>query len=109
MARITWLGEAECLWNEVAFPPGVPVEISDQYMLGKARNNPFFRVEDAPSTQWREPETEADSADVSFFDDPPGVDEANPQPYTPIAAADPPPKRKRGRPPKVRDNGNGDD
>ena len=27
MARITWLGEAECLWNEVTFPPGVPVEI----------------------------------------------------------------------------------
>ena len=55
MARITWLGDAECIWNDVTFPAGVPVEITDAYMLGKARNSPFFKVE----------------TDVSFFDDPP--------------------------------------
>ena len=83
MARITWLGEAECLWNEVTFPPGVPVEIADQYMLGKARNNPFFKVE----------------MDVSFFDDPPAI-----MPETWTNTPNTPPKRKRGRPPKVRTN-----
>jgi len=86
MARITWLGEAECLWNEVTFPPGVPVEISDQYMLGKARNNPFFKVE----------------TDVSFFDDQPAI---MPEAWT-NTPEDLPLKRKRGRPPKVRTNGN---
>jgi len=87
MARITWLGEAECAWNNVVFPPGVPVEIDDAYMLGKARNNPFFKVEDTPP-------------DVSFFDDPPGVG-IMPETWTNDAL---PLKRKRGRPPKVRDN-----
>jgi len=87
MARITWLGEAECLWNEVTFPPGVPVEIADQYMLGKARNNPFFKVE----------------TDVSFFDDPPEAQSRiMPETWTNDAE---PLKRKRGRPPKVRHNG----
>jgi len=82
MARITWLGDAECLWNDVTFPVGVPVEIDDPYMLGKARNSPFFKVE----------------TDVSFFDDPPAI---MPETWT----NDPPLKRKRGRPPKVRING----
>ena len=99
MARITWLGEAECLWNEVTFPPGVPVEISDQYMLGKARNNPFFKAE----------------TDVSFFDDlPPSAREDGrlrpdvmPETWTntPEVTDRQPLKRKRGRPPKVRHNG----
>jgi hypothetical protein len=82
MAKITWLGDTECKWNDVVFPPSVPVEISDQYMLGKARNSPFFKVE----------------TDVSFFDDPPAL---MPETWTNDAE---PPKRKRGRPPKVRHN-----
>jgi len=76
MARITWLGEDECAWNNVVFPPGVPVEIADPYMIGKARHNPFFRLEDA-------------------------APELMPETWT----NDEPPKRKRGRPPKVRVNG----
>ncbi len=91
MARITWLGDAECIWNDVTFPAGVPVETDDPYMIGKARNSPFFKVEmdvsffdDPPATQWREPETEAD--------------------YSPECVVDPSPKRKRGRPPKVRNH-----
>ena len=88
MARITWLGEDECAWNNVVFPPGVPVEIDDPYMLGKARNNPFFKVE----------------TDVSFFDDPPVI---MPEMWTntPDVPDRQPLKRKRGRPPKVRQNG----
>jgi len=86
MARITWLGDAECLWNEVTFPPSVPVEISDPYMVGKARNNPFFKVE----------------TDVSFFDDPPDPPAIMPETWTNTPL---PHKRKRGRPPKVKHNG----
>ena len=86
MARITWLGDAECAWSDVVFPPGVPVDIADAYMIGKARNNPFFKVE----------------TDVSFFDDPPAI---MPEAWT-NTPEDLPLKRKRGRPPKVRTNGN---
>jgi len=86
MARIIWLGEAECAWNNVVFPPGVPVEISDPYMLGKARNNPFFKVEDGRLRPDVMPETWTNT---------PQDDIADRQPL----------KRKRGRPPKVRHNG----
>lgn len=82
MPKIIWLGDAECLWNDVVFPPGQPVETDDTYMLGKARNSPFFKVE----------------TDVSFFDDPPAI---MPETWTNTPL---PLKRKRGRPPKVRDN-----
>lgn len=47
--KIVWLGEGDVLeteWNDVAFRAGVPVEISDPYMIGKARGNPFFEVID---------------------------------------------------------------
>ena len=88
MPKITWLGDAECTWNDVVFLPCVPVEIDDPYMIGKARNSPFFKVE----------------TDVSFFDDPPGI---MPETWTntPDVPDRQPFKRKRGRPPKVRDNG----
>jgi hypothetical protein len=90
MAKITWLGHAECTWNDVVFPPSVPVDIDDPYMLGKARNSPFFKVE----------------TDVSFFDDPPEVSGLMPETWTNTPPDDLPRKRKRGRPPKVRHNGN---
>ena len=91
MPKITWLGDAECRWNDVVFPPGTPIETDDPYMLGKARNSPFFKVE----------------TDVSFFDDPPPSaredgrlrpDMIMPETWT--NTPDDPPKRKRGRPPK---------
>ena len=81
MAKITWLGDAECKWNDVVFPPGQPIDVDDAYMLGKARNSPFFKVE----------------TDVSFFDDPPAI---MPETWT-NTPVDQPPKRKRGRPPKL--------
>jgi hypothetical protein len=93
MTKITWLGDAECLWNDVTFPVGVPIEIDDPYMIGKARNSPFFKVE----------------MEVSFFDDPPDVVQSafgpNTWPIAPEAWTNTPSKRKRGRPPKVRANG----
>jgi hypothetical protein len=91
MARITWLGDAECIWNDVTFPAGVPMEITDPYMIGKARTNPFFRLEeDAPSRitpeTWTNTPLDYTPSDVFG-------------PPIPALQADPP-KRKRGRPPK---------
>lgn len=100
MTKLTWLGDAECIWNEVTFQPGMPVEIDDPYMLGKARNSPFFKVE----------------TEVSFFDDPPPAREDGLRPdvapsimpeswtNTPDVPDRQPLKRKRGRPPKVKAN-----
>ena len=84
MPKITWLGDDPCVWNEVTFPPGVPLEIDDAYMIGKARNNPFFRLEE-------------DAAQLG---------PAKPEMWTETAPEDypEPPKRTRGRPPKVRAN-----
>lgn len=89
VAKITWLGEDECLWNEVTFLPGVPVETDDAYMIGKARTNPFFKLEDAKSVFGLTPEmwTETAPENAMAFE------------------AMEPPKRKRGRPPKVRIDG----
>jgi len=108
MAKITWKGEAEgplsCTWNGITFPVGRAVEVDDPWMIAKARGNPFFKVEDAAApieptgakaaapTQWREPETEADPTDVSFFDDPHPLD------FPPDYPPEDEPKRKRGRP-----------
>ena len=82
MPKITWLGDDQCIWNEVTFSPGVPVAIDDAYMIGKARTNPFFRLEE----------------DVA------PLGPAKPEMWTETAPEPDPPKRKRGRPPKVRHN-----
>jgi hypothetical protein len=107
MAKITWKGEAEgppsCTWNGIIFPVGRAVEVTDETMIRKAKGNPFFKVDDEPQkVQWREPDTEADPADVSFFDDPPEV----PLDYPPDYPPEEEPKRKPGRPRKVTADGN---
>jgi hypothetical protein len=91
MARITWLGDVECMWNNVVFPPGKPVEIDDAHMIGKAKTNRFFRLDEGvPRPQGTvygpAPEMWTNSPDY------PPEDEQ-------------PPRRKRGRPPRIRDNG----
>ena len=83
MARITWLGDTECNWNDVVFPPGTPVETDDSYMIGKARTNPFFQLDEGVPR--------------------PQGTVYGPMPETWTNDAEPL-KRKRGRPPKVRDN-----
>jgi hypothetical protein len=98
MPKITWLGDDPCIWNEVTFLPGVPMDIDDPYMIGKARHSPFFRLEEdvapAPvqSVFGPMPEmwTETAPEDAMAFE---------------AMETDHPPKRKRGRPPKVRHNG----
>ena len=136
MAKLTWLGPddyeagetppSSCTWNGITFPVGVAVEVDHPTMIAKAKGNRMFKVEDAgtvsttpavpygPMPQWREPDTEADPADVSFFDDPPEVETpldlpasaredgrlARPDDYPPEEE----PKRKPGRPRKVTPN-----
>jgi hypothetical protein len=121
MAKLTWLGSEDyregesplesITWCGVLFTAGDKVEVTDEWMIAKARGNRFFKVEDDDGintplnpTQWREPETEADPADVSFFDDPPGVE--TPLDYPPDYPPEEEPKRKRGRPRKVIADGN---
>jgi hypothetical protein len=140
MAKLTWLGSEDyregetpleaCEWCGVLFTAGDRVEVTDQWMISKARGNHFFRVEEdevpasfigplghperLPATQWREPATEADPADVSWFDDPPEAD-LPPRPITPPEdLPDYPPEdepdqrpKRRGRPPRIRDNADG--
>ena len=54
MAKITWLGEDDLAndipgpsfntWNGIRFPKGVAVEVADEYMVAKARENQFYKV-----------------------------------------------------------------
>lgn len=49
IAALVWLGDEdesvlETVWNEVTFPKGVPVNVSDPYFVKKARGNRFFEV-----------------------------------------------------------------
>jgi hypothetical protein len=123
MAKLTWLGSEDyregetplesCEWCGVLFTAGDKVEVTDEHMIAKARGNRFFKVEEdvLPVTQWREPATEADPADVSWFDDPP---EVGPRLITPPEELpdyppedDPDRPKRRGRPRRIRDNGDG--
>ena len=58
MAKITWLGEDEyhdgvagpsfCMGpGGIKFPKDVPIEVTDNAFIAKARNNRFFDVEGA--------------------------------------------------------------
>ena len=88
MAKLTWRGPddyeagetppSSCTWNGITFPVGVAVEVDNPTMIAKAGAIACsrWRMTQAAKTaltQWREPATEADPADVSFFDDPPEV------------------------------------
>mgnify|MGYP003552877146 FL=1 len=48
--KATWLGGPgepdHCEWMGVIFPKGEPVEITDEFMIRKAKGNKFFVVED---------------------------------------------------------------
>lgn len=58
MARVTWLGEDDLhnggagpsfvVWNGQKFPKDVPVEVTSQVAIRKAKGNPFFKVEGLP-------------------------------------------------------------
>ena len=117
MARITWLGSEDyregesplesCTWNGVLFTAGDKVEVTDEWMIAKARGNKFFLVEEdvsplgpAKPEMW----TNEPPPDVSFFDDPPERYPDTPPDYPPEDEPDRPVKR-RGRPPRIRENG----
>ena len=66
MAKITWLGEDEVTrdergeiigespgpsfttWQNMKFPKGVPVEVTDLPIITRARGNRYFKVEGGP-------------------------------------------------------------
>lgn len=58
---LTWLGEDEhypegngprfMTWRNVKFELGKPVETDDAYMIGKAKGNRFFTVEEGPTPE----------------------------------------------------------
>lgn len=111
MTTLTWLGaegyeEGEtppdsCTWGGIVFPVGVAVEVDNPALIAKAKGSRFFAIDAQDDvrinkpfnpTQWREPATEADPADVLDF----------PPDYPPEAE----PERKPGRPrSKVKDHG----
>jgi len=117
MARITWLGSEDyregesplesCVWNGVLFTAGDKVEVSDEWMIKKARGNPFFRVEESNGSPRPETWTN-DPPPPPPIEDPPRYPD-NPPDYPPEDEPDrEPSKKRRGRPPRIRDNGNGD-
>ena len=106
MAKITWLGEGDykegetplssCTWKGILFTAGDKVEISDEWMIKKARGNRFFKVED---TYQNVPVVEVQSLPIGLI---------RPEAWTNTPEPEDEPKRRRGRPPRIRDNGNGD-
>jgi len=118
MAKLTWLGSTEgyregetpldsCTWNGVLFTAGDKVEITDEWMIKKARGNRFFRVEDGAEAPAKKPEPEQSLPiglirPETWTNTPPG-----PFPdFPPEDEADRP--KRRGRPPRIRDNGDAD-
>ena len=115
MTTLTWLstddyreGETpldSITWCGVLFTAGDKVEITDEWMIAKARGNRFFRVEDSNGSP--RPETWTN-------DPPPPIEEpprypTTPPDYPPEDEPDREPnKKRRGRPPRIRDNGNVD-
>ena len=83
MARITWLGEDQnhdftdsqgnlvegagpsfTRWQNIKFPKGEAVEVTDQTIVSKAKANKFFKVEGTPGRP-RKPDSEKVEADGS--------------------------------------------
>jgi hypothetical protein len=119
MAKLTWLGSTEgyregetpldsCTWNGVLFTAGDKVEITDEWMIKKARGNRFFRVEDSNGSPRPETWTNDPPPEPPPLTEPPRYPD-NPPDYPPEDEPDREPhKKRRGRPPRIRDNGNGD-
>jgi len=71
MVKITWLGEDDPVndipgpswntWNGIRFPKGQPVEINDAGMIASARQNQFYRVEEATKPREKIDETQDQS------------------------------------------------
>jgi hypothetical protein len=126
MAKITWLGSTEgyregetpldsCVWNGVLFTAGDKVEITDEWMINKARGNRFFRVDEELAKKPEPeqsmpigligPETWTNTPDVATWTTP------HPYPAPPLdypPEDDPDRPKRRGRPPRIRENSDGD-
>jgi len=116
MTTLTWLstddyreGETpldSITWCGVLFTAGDKVEVNDPWMIAKARGNRFFRVENGGTPN---PET--------WTNDPPPPPPIEEPPRYPTTPPDYPPedeperepnKKRKGRPRRIRDNGDAD-
>jgi hypothetical protein len=71
MVKITWLGEDDPVndipgpswntWNGIRFPKGQPIEINDAGMIASAKQNQFYRVEEATKPREKIDETQDQS------------------------------------------------
>lgn len=56
MANVTYLGDEPTTWGGFTFAPNEPVDVKDEWLLAKARGNPFFNVEGGDEPADAEPE-----------------------------------------------------
>jgi len=138
MAKLTWLGTEDyregetplesCTWCGVLFTAFDKVEVTDEWMIAKARGNRFFKVEEEP-----EPQTFFGPEPPPSYIPAPDPPRITPEMWTNDPATDPqeygpnlrypaipvdyppedepdrePNKKRRGRPPRVRENGDVD-
>ena len=94
------------LWNGVLFTAGDKVEVTDPWMIAKARGNRFFRVEESNGNPRPETWTN-DPPPPPPLDDPPRYPTTPPD-YPPEDEPEREPNKRRGRPKRIRDNGDGD-
>lgn len=127
MTRLTWLGSEDyregesplesCVWNGVLFTAGDKVEVTDEWMINKARGNRFFRVEENGKGEEPVPGPFGPMPETWTNDEPRYPD--NPPDYPPEDDPDrrghdyppeerEPNKKRRGRPPRIRENSDGD-
>jgi len=137
MAKLTWLstddyreGETpldSCVWCGVLFTAGDAVEVTDPWMIAKARGNRFFRVEEPPAADddifgdpkpmlkrlRAELESNGNPRPETWTNDPPPpIDEpprypTTPPDYPPEDEPEREPNKRRGRPKRIRENGDG--
>lgn len=113
MAKLTWLGTEDyregetplesCTWNGVLFTAFDKVEVTDEWMIAKARGNRFFRVEGNGAPRPPDhinPETWTNDP----VEEPPRYPTTPPD-YPPEDEPDRQPPKRRGRPPRIRENG----
>jgi len=71
--KITWLGDESAEtneWNGVVFSKGVPVEVTDERMIAKARKNQFYKVEEQ-TKETRHVETKDEESEKEQKEKPP--------------------------------------
>lgn len=69
MANVTYLGDEPVTWGGFTFAPNEPVAVQDEWLLAKARGNPFFSVEGAEEASTDEPEADPEAGPQGATDE----------------------------------------